>query len=226
MPRLSIFAAGLLCSMAVTSAQAAEVSAEGKFSFRPLSVEGLVLRDRVVIGPDFAKEHGIEVAAPFSFKVPRIKDHARVAKFPAQLGQAYIKIVYGTADEQFMESIQFNPVALDIGPLKQRQQQLAGFLENTVWAQITKGQGERKIDAVRGRKIGAFDAVELIGRYVDVEDKANGTVLARVVALMREDSRDGLIATINIATRMVQVTNDTELNETVSADILGTVEFE
>ena len=79
MPRLSIFAAGLLCGMAVTSAQTAEVSAGGKFSFKPLSVEGLVLRDRVVIGPKFATEHGIEVPAPFLFKVPRIKDMLRVA---------------------------------------------------------------------------------------------------------------------------------------------------
>ena len=43
---------------------------------------------------------------------------------------------------------------------------------------------------------------------------------------MRETSRDGLIATINIATRMVKVTNDAELDETLSADILGSVAFE
>ena len=225
MPRLSIFAAGLLCGMAVTSAQTAEVSAGGKFSFKPLSVEGLVLRDRVVIGPEFAQKHGIEVPAPFLFKVPRIKDMLRVAKFPDQLGQAYIKIVYGTADEQFMESIQFNPMTVDIGPLKQRQQQLARVLKQSVWPQIIEGQGNTTIDTLRGRKIGAFDAVELIGRYVDVKD-ANGTVLTRVVALMREDSRHGVIATINIATSMVQASNDTELEDTVSADILGSVAFE
>lgn len=79
---------------------------------------------------------------------------------------------------------------------------------------------------MRGRRIGAFEAVELIGRYIDIKDSGNGTVLARVVALMREDSRDGLIATINIATGMVNVTNDAELDQTLSADILGSVVFE
>jgi|GEM_PF-5772303 len=224
MPRSLVVIAAMLCGLAAGSASATEASA--KFSFKPLAVEGLVLRDRVVVGPDFAEKHRIEVAAPFTFKAPRVDGLLRVAKFPAELGQAYIKIVYGSTDEQFMESIQFNPFALDTGPIEQRRHRLASFLENTVWAQITDGQGERKIDALRGRKIGAFEAVELIGRYVDIKDSGNGTVLARVVALMRETSRDGLIATINIATRMVKVTNDAELDETLSADILGSVAFE
>lgn len=224
MARPLIFAAALLFGVMAGSAPAIEASA--KFSFKPLAVEGLVLRDRVVVGPEFAEKHKIEVAAPFTFKVPRVEGLLRVAKFPAELGQAYIKIIYGSADEQFMESIQFNPFALDTGPIEQRRQRLAGFLENTVWTQITDGQGQRKIDALRSRKVGAFETVELIGRYVDIKDSGNGTVLTRIVALMQEDSRDGLIATINIATRMVQATNDTELDATVSADILTSVVFE
>ena len=225
MPRSLVFPVALICCLFAGSASATEASASAKFSFKPLVVEGLVLRDRVAIGPDFAEKHRIEVAAPFTFTVPRVDGLLRVAKFPADLGQAYIKIVYGSADETFMESIQFNPFALDPGPIEQRRQKLAGFLENTVWAEITKVQGERKIDALRARKIGAFEAVELIGRYVDTQD-SNGTVLARVVALMQQDSRNGLIATINIATKMVSVTNDAELDETLSADILGSVAFD
>ena len=217
----------MLCGLAAGSASATEASA--KFSFNA------ACRRRAGdcatgwwSGPDFAETStGIEVAAPFTFKAPRVDGLLRVAKFPAELGQAYIKIVYGSTDEQFMESIQFNPFALDTGPIEQRRHRLALIsAKNTVWAQITDGQGERKIDALRGRKIGAFEAVELIGRYVDIKDSGNGTVLARVVALMRETSRDGLIATINIATRMVKVTNDAELDETLSADILGSVAFE
>lgn len=226
MARSLILAAVLTFCMATGNAAATEVSASAKFSFKPLSVEGLVLRDRVVVGPAFAEKHGIEVAAPFEFHVPRVKDLRRVAKFPAQLGQAYIKIVYGTGNEDFMESIQFNPFSLDPVPLEKRRPKVAAFLEKTVWAQITDGQGDRKIDALRARKIGGFEAVELIGRYVDIQDKANGTVLARVVALMQDDSRHGLIATINIATRMVAATNDSELDETMSADILHSVAFE
>lgn len=105
MARSLVFTAALLCGLVAGSAPAAESSA--KFSFKPLAVEGLVLRDRVVVGRDFAAKHKIEVAAPFAFKVPRVDGLLRVAKFPAELGQAYIKIVYGSADERFMESIQF-----------------------------------------------------------------------------------------------------------------------
>lgn len=226
MLRVTICAALLLCGLSAGSAPAAEISASGKFSFKPLSIKGLVLRDRVVVGPAFAEKHSIKVAAPFEFKAPRIEGILRMAKFPAQLGQAYIKIVYGTPDEKFIESIQFNPFTLDPGPLEQRQQKLAGFLKTTVWAQITDGQGDRKIDALRGKRIGEFEAVELIGRYVDVKDSANGTVLARVVGLMQPDSRHGLIATINIATGMVEVTNDAQMADTVSADILTSVAFQ
>ena len=225
MLRTTILAVALLFGLNGGGASGAEVTASGKFSFKPLSVKGLVVRDRVVVGPDFAAKHGIGVAAPFEFQVPRIKGILRGARYPAQLGQAYIKILYGTEDEQFIESIQFNPFTLDVGPLKQRQQKLAGFLEHTVWAQITRDQGDRKIDALRGKTIAGFEAVELIGRYVDLQEKANGTLLARVVALMQEDSPHGLIATINIATRMVAASNDAELADTVSADILGSVAF-
>ncbi len=221
-----IFAAAMTLCLGGFNTVSAENSASAKFSFKPLSVQGLVIRDRVVVGAEFEAKHSIEVPAPFEFSAPRIEGVLRVALFPEQLGKAYIKILYGTPEEQFIESIQFNPFKLDPGPLPQRQQKLAEFMENVVWAQITNGQGDRKLDAVRTRRLGRFDAVELIGRYVDVKDSSNGTVLARVVALMQDDSPHGLIATINIATSMVEVGNDAALEDTVSADILESVAFQ
>ena len=112
MPRSLVVIAAMLCGLAAGSASATEASA--KFSFKPLAVEGLVLRDRVVVGPGLLpKSTGSRWRRRFTFKAPRVDGLLRVAKFPAELGQAYIKIVYGSTDEQFMESIQFNPFALE-----------------------------------------------------------------------------------------------------------------
>ena len=204
---------------------AAEINASGKFSFTALSVKGLVIRDRIVVDEAFGKKHKVKVAAPFEFAAPRMKGLLRFAKFPAVLGDSYIKLVYGTSEKEFLESIQFNHFALDLAPLDTRQKQVAGFLKAKVWPGITGKQGDKKIDIIRGVKVGERDAVELIGRYVDIQDKSNGVVLTRVVALLQKEKREGLLAIINIATARVAAQSDEQLRETLSEDILNSIKF-
>jgi len=224
-------ATALLCALMLAHPALAEtkakVKASGSFSYTPLSIKGLKIRDRVVVGGEFAKKHKIEVKAPFEFHVPRIDGLIREGRYPDVLGDAYIKIIYGTPKEEFVESIQFNHLSLPPTlPLKERRRQMASFLKNVVWAQITKQQGDRKIDVFRDTNIGEFPAVELIGRYVDIKQKGNGTLLARLVALISKDKPNGLIATINIETSRVQVRNDGEVAKTLSNDILQSVKFQ
>lgn len=226
MQPLKTCAIALLGSLMLAQPAEAEMKASGSFSYTPLSIKGLKIRDSVVVGEDFAKKHKVGVKAPFEFHVPRIDGLIRRARYTDVLGDAYIKIIYGTPQEEFVESIQFNHFSIpQTLPLKERRKQMASFLKNVVWAQITKEQGEKKIDVFRDTTVGEFAAVELIGRYADIKEKGNGTLLARLVALIRKDQPNGLIATINIATKRVQVRNDGEMAQTLSNDILGSVAF-
>jgi hypothetical protein len=203
----------------------AEMTASGKFDFKLFSVKGAVISDRVVVDNAFGKKHGINIRAPFEFHVPRIKGVRRYARYAKELNGSDIKIIFGTEKEEFIESIQLNGFTVKADHLKERRRQSASYLKNVVWKQITEKQGDRKIDVFRNTTVNGLPAVELIGRYVDILEKENGTLLARLVAVLREDSDQGIIATINIAKRFVDVSDDKEMAETVSAWMLNSVKF-
>lgn len=216
---------GLAALLSITVDAGAEMTASGKFDFTLLSAKGVVISDRLVIDEAFGKKHGIRIRTPFEFKVPRVKGVIRGARYPKQLEGSEIKIIFGTPQKQFIESIQLNGIIVKADELKERRRQSASYLKNVVWKQVTEKQGDRKIDVFRDTTVNGLPAVELIGRYVDIREKENGTMLARLVAVLREDSDQGIVATINIAKRFVDVSNDKEMAETVSAWMLRSVKF-
>ncbi len=203
----------------------AEMTASGKFDLTLFSAEGVVVSDRVVVDDAFGKKHDIKIRTPFEFQVPRIDGVKRYARHAKELGGSEIKIMFGTEKQEFIESIQLNGFTVKADQLKERRRQAASMLKNVVWKQMTEKQGDRKIDVFRNTTVNGLPAVELIGRYVDIQEKENGTLLARLVAVLREDSDQGIIATINIAKRFVEVNNDEEMAKTVSAWMLRSVKF-
>lgn len=149
----------------------------------------------------------------------------RKRRYAKELNGSGIKIIFGTENQEFIESIQLNGFIVKAYQLKERRRQSASYLKNVVWKQMTENQGDKKIDVFRDTTVNGLPAVELIGRYVDIREKENGTLLARLVAVLREDSDQRIIATINIAKRFVDVGNDKEMAKTVSAWMLRSVKF-
>jgi len=215
----------LAAALCVMPAANAEMTASGKFDFTLFSAKGAVISDRVVVDDAFGEKHGIKIRAPFEFQVPRVKGVKRYARYAKELNGSEIKIIFGTEKQEFIESIQLNGFIVKADQLKERQRQSASYLKNVVWKQITEKQGDRRIDVLRDTTVNDHPAVELIGRYVDIREKENGTLLTRLVAVLHEDSDQGIIATINIAKRFVDVSNDEEMAKTASAWMLRSVKF-
>lgn len=187
------FFISLAVALFITTPAGAEMTASGKFDFTLFSAKGVVISDRVVVNGAFGKKHGIKIRSPFEFQVPRVKGTKRYARYAKELNGAEIKIIFGTEKQEFIESIQLNGLILKADQLKERRRQSASYLKNVVWKQITEKQGDSKIDIFRDTTVNGLPAVELIGRYVDIREKENGTLLTRLVAVLREDSDQRVI---------------------------------
>lgn len=168
----------------------------GTIKIEPLSITGLVVGKIVKVDEAFGQKHDVPVHAPFSFLVPTADDILELADFAPKPGQAFIKINFATPDRQLIENLQFVTANVDMGDLDERVQAFVNVLVQKTWPQVVAAGGdENKRDVVRQIKIGPYDAVEVIGRFMEPN---LGLFYTRIVGILNPDSAHCVMAVANV----------------------------
>jgi hypothetical protein len=200
-------------AMAAT-ASAQEVSVSGQVSVNLLSIEGLVVGQTVTVDADFGAEHGLDVPAPFKVLIPTSGDEQQLVLYaPNGAGGPFFKMTFATKDDQVIENIQFVPMNLGGATADDRMQVITDLLTDQAWAMIVADYPENIQDGVRATTVAGYDAVELVGRYMDPEQ---GLVYTRLVGIPNSDpsNPNGVMVVANIIAKVLELSGPEDLPRT------------
>ena len=201
--RIARLAACLMLAVLLPALSASADDKKPSFQFNLFSVEGLVVGKTITIDKAYGEEHHRAVPAPFSFVVPLSPSKEYEVFFePEPAGDSWIRLSFATADRQLIENIQFVPLTVDMGDLKDREQAVAQALINGGLPTVYEGRTNTGRDSVRAIKIGDYDAVEVIAHY---DEPKLGRMYARLVGIINPKGTDGVAAIANIVLSRVPV---------------------
>jgi hypothetical protein len=186
-----------------------------------LTVEGLTIGTSWIFDADFAQEHNIAVPVPFQLVVPKGDDFL-VGTEIGPGGDTIIKYHFVTLDKQWMENIQFIPMTLPLADMEERLQTLVQALAKQVFPAAAAGANDSKIDVARKIEIGPYQAVEVVGRYMNDSD---GLVHLRLVGIPNPDRPESIYVVANLLDSRVTVTSLEELAETRSGKTLSSFRY-
>jgi hypothetical protein len=217
LPFKFLFCLSLVSSLlAFTGAgNAQSVSASGTIEIAPLTVKGFTFDEA------YSKKHKVAVPAPFTFIAPPSKYHLNYLH-NAPGGTGIFKISFTTPTKQVMSNLQFVPLKAGMGPIDKRLDALVKLVLKKAFAGSVPDPKQAKIDTVRKVKIGAYPAVEAIGRY---KDGADGTVVLRIVAIPNPKSEQGMLAVINGLPKNVAIKKVGDILNTRASKALSTFYF-
>lgn len=186
-----------------------------------LSVEGLTIGTSWIFDEAFSEEHNIAVPVPFQLVAPKGDDFL-VGTEIGPGGDTIIKYHFVTPDRQWMENIQFIPMTLPMADMEERLQTLVQALAQQVFPAAAASSNESKIDAARKITIGPYQAVEVVGRYMDVAD---GLVHLRLVGIPNPDRPESIYMVANLLDSRVTVTSLDDLAATLSGRALSSFRY-
>jgi len=205
-------------SAEVVPAQDASVTA--KFSL--FSVEGLVTGKTIAIDASYGEKHGVPIPAPFTFLVPDREGVTPLYNTPTQPNSMLVKVNFATEERQLIENLQFVTMSLPMADHKARFTNLARLLANNVYNSAVKTYPENKFLGARETKIGNYDAVEVIGKYVDPN---LGLVYLRIVGIPNPDGAESIFTVANIVASRVEIKHVDDLARTLSGTALRYFEY-
>ena len=186
-----------------------------------LTVEGLTIGTSWIFDADFAQEHNVAVPAPFQLVVPKGDDFL-VGTEVAPGGDSIIKYHFVTPDKQLMENIQFIPMTLPLGDMEARLEALAKLIAQQAFPAATGGAEEFKINAARKIAIGPYEAVEVVGRYLE---EPHGLVHLRIVGIPNPERPESIFVVSNLLDSHVSLQSLDDLAETRSGKTLSSFRF-
>ncbi len=211
----------LLLSLAISATFAgAAIAQEPSVTIAPLSVEGLVVGKSIDVDAGFVEKYGVTAPSPFSFTIPTNEDQ-NIFFLPAPGGAGIVKVTFATQDERVKSNLQFVHMTIEQGPVEDRLKALESLAFDAFVASVIDPD-RANIDVQRYTEVGAYPAVELIGRYDGGDD---GVVALRVVAIPDPDSGNGLVAIINALPKNVAMETVEDILRTDASRSLGTLRF-
>ncbi len=231
-PPARYFAVPLLIAAAISAFGFSPALAQQEgpiIKFNLLSVEGLTISDNYTIGADYGLRNGIPVPAPFRFKVPRQNDVTPLFETGKQANAMLVKINFTTgnadtdnSDRLLIENLQFVTMTLPLVEQEERMAILVKLLANDVLNAVTAAYEQKEYIGARGTKIGDYDAVEVIGKYLDPE---LGLMYARIVGIPNPDALDGIFAVANIVASRFDLQSPDDLALTGGGKTLSSFEY-
>ena len=191
-------------------------------AFNLFSVEGLVVGDTYSINTEFGENNGVDVPAPFRFMTPR-QDGMQVVLEPPQEGSGeLIKVNFTTEDRQLIENMRFVKMTLPMGDREERLQSMASVLANDGYKMAVSSYSEHEFIGVRETKIGDYDGVEAIGKYIDAD---LGLMYVRLIGVPNPDGPDSVVAVANIVASRVPLESLDDLARTFTGTALRHFEY-
>ncbi len=185
--------------------------------FNLFSVEGLVTGKTLTIDAAFGEKKDIPVPAPFSFLIPDQEGVIPLYHDPTKPGGMLIKVSFATEDRQLIENLQFVVMTLPPGEPVGRFVTLTGLLVNKVFPSAVANSTEHQYLGARKIQIGQYDAVEILGKYLDEE---LGLVYLRIVGIPNPDGTDGVFAVANLVDKRLNLNNVDDFSRTASGTAL------
>ena len=192
------------------------------FKFSLFSIEGLVVGDTYSIDANFGERNGISVPVPFKFLAPREDGIEVILEPPSEGSGELIKVNFVTEDRQLIENMRLVNMRLPLGPRDERLTILARLLANNGFNQAVAGFEESEFIGVRETKIGDYEAVEAIGKYVDPD---LGLMYVRLVGIPNPDRPESIFAIANIVASRVDLENLDDLARTRTGTMLRFFEY-
>jgi len=213
--------AGTLAFVLLSSLLAAPALAQSSsVSIGTANVEGLVVGQRFSLDAAFSQEHDKEIPAPFEFVAPTSGDHRNYVA-PAT-GFGIIKAFFLTPDERIMSNIQFMPYVVDQGELEERLDWSRPVLKQIFEMHVPEG-AQSVVDGVRATEVGPYPAIEAIGRFDSGDD---GTLVIRVVAIPNPSSEHGMAAVILANVNVLEISEVSEVYNTIASKALSTFRYQ
>jgi hypothetical protein len=191
-------------------------------TFNLFSLEGLVIGNTYSIDADFGEEYGITVPAPFRFLVPKEDDVTPYFETPDGTDGMFLKISFATEDRQLIENLRFVRMTLPLGDRADRLTVLARLLANDGFNQAVSGYSENEYMGAREVKVGDYDAVEVIGKYIDPQ---LGLMYVRLVGIPNPDADASVFAVANIVASRFELESVDDLARTRSGTTLRFFEY-
>jgi hypothetical protein len=211
---LTLFASG----SAISPAQENSPSV----TFNLFSVEGLVVGDTYSIDAAFGEQHGVSVPAPFRFLVPREDGVTPLFQAPNGSDGMLIKVNFATEDRQLIENMRFVTMTLPLGDGADRLTVLARLLANDGFNQAVATYPENEYIGAREIKIGDYDAVEVVGKYIEPQ---LGLMYLRLVGIPNPGGAASIYAVINVVASRVELQSIDDLARTRSGTALRFFEY-
>ncbi|GAB4520025.1 MAG: hypothetical protein Tsb0019_20810 [Roseibium sp.] len=209
-------------SAALGAAIAQQIRAEGSVNLTPFEARGIRLSTIYRVDGAFADEHGVAVPASFTLAAPR-RPGQKIQAQAKPSGGGPIKI-YFTSDDgegRIFSSLQIVTYSLKTDDLQKRLQVGDHFA-----IELLKKLGpndDTRLNVRRAIKIGGLPASEVIGNFVN---KDGDRLIARVVALAKPDTGDGIIGIVVGHPRQGHIKKVDDILETSASLAFDTVTFE
>ncbi|HHG91122.1 MAG TPA: hypothetical protein ENJ90_11695 [Devosia sp.] len=222
-----VLASLVLALFSVTASLAQQEGPSFKFSL--FEVEGFVISDSYTIDKSFGERFELSVPVPFSVDVPR-QDNVTTFLNPGDgTDDMQLKIDFVTgdrdtelSDRRLIENQRFVTMTLPMGPPEERLQVLARLLANDGFNRAVASYEKNEYIGTRGTKIGDYDAIEVVGRYVD---PAIGLLFVRIVGIPNPDGETSIFSVANIVADMFELTGPDDLALTGSGKTLASFEY-
>jgi len=196
---------------------AQENSASVKFNL--FSVEGLVVGKNISIDAAYGEKHGVPVPAPFTFLVPSADGVVPLYNTATEPGGMLLKVSFateesiGTDNVQLIENLQFVGMTLPMGDPEERMTVLAKLLANDAFSASVADYAENKYIGARKTKIGDYDAVEVVGEYIDPQ---LGHMYLRIVGIPNPDAPNSIFTIANVVASRIDLQSIDDLARTSS----------
>jgi len=206
----------------LTAAQAGDLRIE-------LTAPGSQIPGRnLLINIGYALKFDVPVPEPFSIRVPEIDGLLSAPQTAEDPSVGLFKVSFAGRDRDapddifLVENIEFFNISAPLGDLDARIMTLGKSLNDQFFPALTRGFDDANIISGRAIKIGPYDAVEIIGTYMDPQ---NGESALRLVGILHPESADSVLAISNIVTKYYVLTNPGDLAMTASGTLLQSFEY-
>ncbi len=229
--RLQRFAAFIVLFFSLIAGSGAAMSQESEpsFKFSLFEINGLVITSKYNINQAFGERFGLTIPASFSVDVPKPNDVTTFLNPGSGDDGLQLKIDFVTGDEntelserQLIENQRFVTMILPVGDPEERLKNLARLLANDGFNSAVAGFEESEYIGARGVKVGDYDAVEVVGKYID---PSIGLLYVRLVGIPNPDSENSIFSVANIVADKFDLSSLDDLALTASGKTLDSFKY-
>lgn len=220
--RLTAMTACTVALMALQAVSAQQISVEGSVNLTPFEARGITLSTIYKVDGDFADKHAVSVPAPFSLAAPR-RDGQQILAQAKPSGGGPIKIYFATDDteKRIFSSLQIVTFSLKTDD-PQKRLEVGDYFAIELLKKLGATPDTTRLNLRRKVMIGDLPASEIVGNFVN---KDGDQLLARLVALAKPGTRDGIIGIVVGHPRQGRIKKVEDIFETGASLAFDTVSF-